>query len=294
MLDWSALRVVLHIHREGSMVGAARTLKSSQPTLSRQLARIEEELEVKLFERRHGKLVATEAGKLVTSHGERIERQLRGIESTLRNIDNEMSGLIRISAPAQLLPYSLTDIVVEFQRTYPDIELEVKVTDTLADFSSNDVDVVFRAEENPRPSLWGHRIARLSSRFFGHEDLLAKYGGNSKEITQAKSVPLIVHSGVVLSSEAETLSCFPNGRIVMRTDNLETSAAFIQRGLGIGRLPEIVGSNLAGVRAVENLSTPTLRSLWVLTHQDLRDVRRIRRFIEFVVERTKDNPRVPQ
>ena len=97
-----------------------------------------------------------------------------------------------------------------------------------------------------------------------------------------------------MSSESETLKRFPHGRIVMRTDNLETSATFVQRGLGVGRLPEIVGRNLPGVKAIEALPFPTQRSLWVLTHQDLRDVKRIRRFIDFVKERAADDPTVPK
>ncbi len=136
MLDWSALRIILNIHREGSMVKAARVLKANQPTLSRQLAKAEQELGVKLFERRQGKLVATEAGLSVADHAQRIERQLQGLEDTLRSIDNEMSGLIRISAPAQLLPYSLGDVLVAFQKTYPDITLDVRVSDEMADLET--------------------------------------------------------------------------------------------------------------------------------------------------------------
>lgn len=294
MLDWSALRVVLNINREGSMVKAARLLKTSQPTLSRQLAKVEQDLGVKLFERRQGKLVATEAGLAVSDQAQRIEQQLLGLEDTLRSMDNEMSGLIRISAPTQLLPYSLGDVLVEFQQTYPDITLDIKVSEMMADFASGDVDVVFRAEENPKPSLWGYRIAQLTLRFFGHEDLLAKYGATTEEITQARHVPLVIHNGVVMSSESETLRRFPHGRIVMRTDNLETSATFVQRGLGIARLPDIIGRDLPGVKAIDALSSQTQRNLWVLTHQDLRDVKRIRRFIEFVHEKAALDPRLPQ
>jgi DNA-binding transcriptional LysR family regulator len=262
--------------------------------LSRQLAKVEQDLGVKLFERRQGKLVATEAGLAVSDQAQRIEQQLLGLEDTLRSMDNEMSGLIRISAPTQLLPYSLGDVLVEFQQTYPDITLDIKVSEMMADFASGDVDVVFRAEENPKPSLWGYRIAQLTLRFFGHEDLLAKYGATTEEITQARHVPLVIHNGVVMSSESETLRRFPHGRIVMRTDNLETSATFVQRGLGIARLPDIIGRDLPGVKAIDALSSQTQRNLWVLTHQDLRDVKRIRRFIEFVHEKAALDPRLPQ
>lgn len=285
MLDWSDLRVVMHIHREGSMANAARVLKSSQPTLSRQLSRIEQELGTKLFDRRQGRLVATEAGLIVTRQAETMERQLRGMEDSLRSIDNKMSGPIRISAPQQLLPFAFGDIFMEFQAIYPDVMLNIMVSDMIADFASGKVDVVLLAEENPKPSLWGHRIAQLNTRFFAHGDLLKSFGGNTVEMTRSKGVPLIVHDGVVMSSEAEALERFPNGRIVMRTDSLETSATFVQRGLGVGRLPDIVGRSLTGVEAIKGLSSPTHRSLWILTHQDLRSVERIRRFINFVAER---------
>lgn len=286
MLDWSDLRVVMNIHREGSMANAAKVLKTSQPTLSRQLARIEKELGIKQFDRRQGRLAVTEAGLIVTRQAETMERQLRGMEDSLRGIDNEMSGPLRISAPQQVLPFAFGDIFKAFQESYPDITLIVSVSDAITDFASGKVDVVLRAEENPKPSLWGHRIARLNTRFYGHQDLLAAFGGNSPDITRAEGIPLIVHDGVVASSESETLEIFPAGRIVMRTDGLETSATFVQRGLGVGRLPEIVGNSLPGVEAIRGLTSPTSRSLWILTHKDLLNVQRIKRFIDFVAEQS--------
>ena len=171
---------------------------------------------------------------------------------------------------------------------YPDIMLNIMVSDQMMDFSSGKVDVVLRAEENPKPSLWGHRIAQLNTKFYAHSDLLGKYGGNSSQATQAEGIPLIIHDGIVASSETETLERFPNGRIALRADSLETSATFVQRGLGVARLPEIVGNSMASVEAVNGLSSPTHRSLWILTHQDLRNVERIRRFIDFVAEKTPD------
>lgn len=293
MLDWSDLRVVMNIHREGSMANAARVLKTSQPTLSRQLARIETELGIRLFDRRQGRLVVTEAGLIVTRQAESMERQLRGMEDSLPSIDNEMSGPIRISAPQQVLPFAFGDVFKAFQETYPDITLIVSISDKITDFASGKVDVVLRAEENPRPSLWGHRIARLNNRFFGHRTLLEAYGGNSPDITQAKGIPLIVHDGVVSSTQDETLQNFPGGRIVMRTDGLETSATFVQRGLGIARLPEIVGDSLSGVEAIKGLSSPTSRSLWILTHKDLLNVQRIRRFVDYVAEHSGQDTKSP-
>ncbi len=290
MLDWSALRVVLHIHREGSMAGAAKVLKVSQPTLSRQLARAEHELGCKLFDRIPGKLIASEAGLLVARQAESIERQLRGMEDTLRTIDDEMSGVIRINAPQQMFPFYLDDVIRDFQQGFPDIVLEIKISDAIQDFASGHVDVVFRAEENPKPSLWGHRVARLDFRFYAHKNLLETYGGNSKDLSEIDGIPLIVHTGVVATSEHETQKLFPKGNIVLKADSLETTATFVRAGLGVARLPTMVGDVLEDVEAIDGLFSPTSRSVWILTHKDLREVGRIRRFIDFVAERTKSSP----
>ena len=293
MLDWNALRVVLNIYREGSLASASRRLRVSQPTLSRQLARVESDLACRLFDRRQGRLVATKAGLIVVEYAETVERQLRGMEDNLRSIDEDLSGTIRISAPQQLFPFVLGDVIKAFQDSHPDISLDIRVTDQLVDFASGNVDLVFRAEENPKPSLWGRKLAKLDFMYFAHKDLLARFGGNSEQLADIDGLPLIVHEGSVASSEPEVTRFFPKGRIVLRSDSLETSACFVQLGMGVGRMPWFLGNKLTDVEALHGLVSPSPRSLWILTHKDLRNVRRIEKFIDFVACHAGEMETVP-
>ncbi len=289
MLDWDSLRVVLSIHRHGGLAGAARDLRLSRPTLSRQLARAESDLNCRLFDRRQGRLVATEAGMIVIRDAEAIERRLMGMQDAVRSIDNAMSGPIRISLPQHLLPYALADVLTEFHATYPDIMLHVSITDEMADFAAGNVDVVFRAEENPKPSLWGRRLMPLTLYYYAHRMLLERFGSDDTSLADMPGLPLIVHDGVVSTSEDEMMRFFPNGRVVAHSNNLEASVAFVTRGMGIARLPELVGRELPGIVRVGDYRSPSQRSLWVLTHKDLRSVARIERFVDFIA----DNVSVP-
>ena len=101
MLDWDTLRTVLAVHRMGGLSGAARDLQVSQPTVSRRLAKAEADLETKLFDRSQGRLIATEAGLIVVRETEQVEQRLRRMEDSVRQLDNDVSGMLTISAPQQ-------------------------------------------------------------------------------------------------------------------------------------------------------------------------------------------------
>ncbi len=285
MIDWDTLRVVLAVHRMGGLSGASRDLQVSQPTVSRHLAKAETDLQCKLFDRRQGRLVTTEAGLIVVREAERMERQVRDIQESVRSIDNEMSGSIRISLPNQLLPYCVAAEIRDFQALHPDIRIAMTINDELDDISTGAVDVVFRAEANPKPSLWGHRISELGYSYFAHRDLAEKFQSPDLPLSQAQDLPLILHdpiSGVVLEEFNER---FPNGRIVATSNNLEASATLVAQGMGVCRLPQLVGTSLPNVQVIEHSTAGPTRSLWILTHKDLRSIKRIVAFIDFVHQR---------
>lgn len=283
MIDWDTLRVVLFVHRHGGLNGAASALGVSQPTVSRHLARAETNLDCKLFDRRRGHLVATQAGMIVIADAEAVEQKLRLMSESIRSLDREMSGTIHVSAPHHLLPYCVAEEIRDFQALHPDLNITLTVSDTLADMDAGSADIVFRAEENPRPSLWGRRIGRLDFGYFASQDLAARIAPEGQPLTSVADLPLIAHDGVVRAAANELTALFPNGRIVARCNHVEASTALVCQGMGVGRLPYLVANALPDLVAVQ--SSAVSRSLWVLTHQDLRNVTRLSRFIDFVSER---------
>lgn len=284
MLDWDTLRTVLAVHRMGGLSGAARDLQVSQPTVSRHLAKAEADLETKLFDRSQGRLIATEAGLIVVREAEQVEQRLRRMEDSVRQLDNDVSGMLTISAPQQVLPYCVTEEMRAFRDLYPEITFNVRISDQMADVTNEKIDIVFRAEMNPKPSLWGHRLAELGHSYFAHRSLIETFGS---PLTEAACVPLVIHDGQTSSSQEETCALFPEGRTVARSNSLEATAALIASGVGVGRLPHLVARGYPELVPVARPDSSPPRSLWILTHKDMRSVPRIAAFIEFVSERMK-------
>lgn len=294
MIDWDTLRIVLSVHRMGGLSGASRELKISQPTVSRHLAKAEADLNCKLFDRRQGRLVATEAGLIVIREAEQVDLQLQRMQDSVRSIDNEMSGPIRLNCPQSLLPYCLTQEILDFQALYPDVSFELSVTDTVTDMTSGQFDVVIRAEQNPKPSLWGYRIALLGNSYCAHQSLIETYSQPGIPLTQVKDLPLISHQGITSSSLDEVQELFPLGRVVFSTDNLEAVSVLVSRGAGVSRVPHLLLPELKDVHVIAQSQATQNRGLWILTHKDLRGVRRIERFIEFVREKMKGREHIFQ
>lgn len=105
--------------------------------------------------------------------------------------------------------------------------------------------------------------------------------------TEAAGIPLVIHDGQTSSSQEESSALFPNGKLVARSNSLEATVALIAAGVGVGRLPHLVAQHYPDLVPVARPDSGPLRSLWILTHKDMRSVRRVEAFIEFVAERMK-------
>ena len=154
MLDWDTLRTVLAVHRMGGLSGAARDLQVSQPTVSRRLAKAETDLETKLFDRSQGRLIATEAGLIVVRETEQVEQRLRRMEDSVRQLDNDVSGMLIISAPQQLLPYCVAEEMHAFRELHPDITFNVRISDQIAGVSNEKIDI-FPGRNEPQAQPLG-------------------------------------------------------------------------------------------------------------------------------------------
>ncbi len=287
IVDWDTLRIVLHIHREGSLNAAARVLRLSQPTVSRHLAKAENSLKSRLFDRRNRGLVATTAGLMVVEEAMAIEQSLGRMQDQVGTLDNEISGPINISIPQHVMPYLLADEIRDFQAAHPGVEFGIHISDALEDFRNGKVDIVVRAEENPAPSFWGKRIATLQYGYFASPSMAEDINQTWPDLTEAKA-PLIVHEGLLYSSAAEIKELFPSGHVVATTNNLGAQVALIEAGMGVGRLPYVIANKLRYAQEITSVQSATERSLWILTHKDMKSIKRISLFIDFVTQRLAD------
>lgn len=124
------LRYFLSTVRRGSIVAAAEEHFVTQPAVSLQLKKLEEEAGQKLLVRRGRRLVTTEAGAVLAARAEEVVGSLERMESELRGLRTLESGTLRVGNTDAASVYVLPDVYQAFHGRYPGVRVEIMVGDT--------------------------------------------------------------------------------------------------------------------------------------------------------------------
>ena len=116
---------VYTIWQQGSFSKAAEKLYLTQPTLSMAIRKLEKELGVPLFDRKHHPLKLTEAGEIYLDTARKIRQLEREQTQKLQDIQNLVTGTIRLGGTHYLNAYILPELLVGFNQLYPGVTLQI-------------------------------------------------------------------------------------------------------------------------------------------------------------------------
>lgn len=174
---WSKLEVLYHIVRAGSLVKAAKVLKTDQPTLSSRLATLERKFGFKLINRStpHKPLSLTEKGKIVFEAAQKNYMTLQLMETALYEREG-MKGKIRLSTTHAIADFIINPLLIEFGMKYPDIDLELICNDSNIDILKNEVDVAITSQIDDDPTLVQIPLLTLEAGLYASPEYLEKFG----------------------------------------------------------------------------------------------------------------------
>lgn len=124
-VDWSDLRLFLHVIDSGSISGAAKSLQLAQPTISQRLKDLELRLNTQLVVRSPNGVVPTEAGARLRTHVTTMQRSAAAIDQLFREFDDRLEGRVRLMTPDGLGAFWLAPRLPAFQRIHPGITVSV-------------------------------------------------------------------------------------------------------------------------------------------------------------------------
>jgi len=159
----------------GSFAGAARELRISAVGVSKNVARLERELGVRLLHRSTRKLGLTEEGRLFYEKCVNPLRELEGARTAARERAGSASGTVRVTS---ITPFGLSfvlPLIPAFTSLHPKVEVELHLDDTVSDMISQSYDVGFRVGQIPDGSMVVRRIAGLPFVVCGSPDYLARH-----------------------------------------------------------------------------------------------------------------------
>lgn len=276
-VDWNQLRAFLETAEAGSLSAAARKLGQTQPTLSRQVAALEQSLGVTLFERVGKAMVLTSTGSELLVHARLMGAAARDLGLSAKGRSESLEGVVSVSACDGIASYLLPKILLRLRKFAPGIFVDVVPTDGLSDLLRREADIAIRHVSPTEPELIGRLVRNASGYFYASESWVRENGhprtaadiaqhdfigadrsGNYLAFLQAHGLPVT----------AANFRCF--------ADNTATHWEMVRHGFGIGAQIEDIANDTAGVVRVLEDVPPVPFPIWLVTHRELRTARCIR------------------
>ena len=282
-VDWNDLKVFLAVAQAGSMRGAAERLKVAHSTVSRRMDALEQGLNTRLFDRTPDGLLITAAGEEFLASATRIADTMQATERSIAGRDLELSGDVRLTLPLPMAMCVLTDDLARFVHDNPQVTLHLETTEDLLDLSKREADVAIRfmrPGNTPADYLVGRNLAMHASCAYATRDYIARhrFAGEKRDARWLGWDDVVAYPKWVHEVGLEPMP------VAGRFNDVFVQMAFAKRGLGMTYLPCMLGDPDPDLIRVPGARPIPSASLWVLTHPDLRDTLRLRRFREFLYD----------
>jgi DNA-binding transcriptional LysR family regulator len=240
-IDLNLLRSFAAVHAKGSFSAAALELGVPRSTVSRAVLALEEELGQQLFQRTTRRVTTTRVG---LSLFDRVAPQLESLASAFRDLPEageEPSGLLRITATADLGSMVLAEAATRFTQRYPRAEIEIALTDRVVDLVREGFDLALRLTANkPKSSsLIARKVGTVVLQLYAAPSYLARRSAPRSPAAVAE------HDWVSYTTLPIALTSAGARRVVHVTPRLRGNDMFFVRealkaGAGLGVLPTFV------------------------------------------------------
>lgn len=274
MDNWENYKLILALHREGTIRGAAKTMAVNHATISRRLAHINSLAKTPIFEKIAGGYKITDIGLEHVTAAEQIELITLKAERRSRAINANLSGTIRISMGEPLAQLLLHDDLFDFINEHPNIDLTVETSVNMMDLDRSEADIVVRGTMTPPQHLVGRRLFPFYLCDYCSTDYLEK--------TPYENRQWLRYSKSIMEIDWIKNSCHPEASIGLESDDLMFLLRAAESGYGMIRTACYMADNNPNLIRLPNAEPIEAQDLWVLTHPDLRRTKRIQYIMKHI------------
>jgi DNA-binding transcriptional LysR family regulator len=287
--DWDDLRFFLAVARAGRLTAAARQLEADHTTVSRRISALEASLKAKLFERSPQGYTLTEPGERLLRHAESMETQALAVASELGGADLALSGTVRIGAPDGIGTYFLAPELGALAERHPGLTLQLVALPRTFSLSKREADIAITLEQPTEGRLVSRKLTDYRLRLYASKEYLARHGPIS-ELSDLSGKTLVTYVADLLYSpvldyfsaiEKHTSRRFECASVVAQ-------AEAVRAGVGIGVLHDYAVRQFPELEVVLP-EVSYLRTYWLVTHADVRNLRRVEEVYSFILSRVRAN-----
>ncbi|MGL6262302.1 LysR family transcriptional regulator [Vibrio sp. WXL103] len=283
-IDWRAWHLFLAVAESGSLTKAAAMIDTSQPTLSRQLHQLERQLGRSLFDRSTRGLVLTSFGQTLLEESRKMAASANKLERLIQGQDITLSGSVRLSVNEMIAQYYLPAILPAFLDLYPNLQVQVVVTNQITSLDKRDADIAIRMLRPQQQDLVIKHLFDIELGGYASEAYLSKSGVPKTPEDLSNHRVLGYDRDKQLEEGAAALGWeIKNEDLSFRTDNMPLLVELASHGGGIVFTHRDVAEK-ATLKYVEcGLVIPAL-PVYIACHRDVQHNSKIRLLMNFLAE----------
>lgn len=290
---FKAMDAFIGVVDQGGFAAAARVRGRSKAQISRSVSALEDHLGVRLMQRSTRHHVLTEEGERYLRHAREVMDENARMEAELGEKRVVPRGLLKINGPLSWSERYLGDILPGFMARYPEINLDVSLTDRFVDLLNEGFDVAIRIGGNEQSSLVGRKLCTIRNGMFASPDYLRA----SPKLETAKDFSAHACLSYAITSEVRPWSFrgerfVPKPTMIANNGDILRSAALA--GSGIVMLPtffvegDLVSGDLVDIGADPVEGSRDLEVPVLAVYPERRHLSpRVRVFVDYLVEALK-------
>ncbi|GGX60994.1 LysR family transcriptional regulator [Tateyamaria omphalii] len=283
--DWNQARAFLAVAEERSLSAAAEVLGVTQPTISRQIAALEKELKVVLFERAGRSVSLTPVGLNLIDHVRAMARGANMVSLAASGQAQAIEGLVRISAADMTAAYVLPPMLDQLKDLAPNLELDILSENTVSDLLVREADIALRHARPEQPDLFAKLVCEDRARFYAVAKYIEVYGQPSlkDDHSQHQFVSFGDIEGMLghLTSLGLTLTK-QNFRYASHSQVVEWEIA--RQGHGVAIMTDRIACEFPEFEPVLTEIDPFTIPTWLVAHRELQSSRRIRLVFDLLTD----------
>lgn len=267
------------------MSGAARTLGLTQPTISRQVAALEDSLSLLLFERVGRGLQITEAGRELLAHVREMgdAAQRTGLAASGQRSD--LSGWVRITASDIISARVIPEVIAQMRKVAPLLQIEIVATNDISDLMRREADIAIRHLRPEEPDLVARLACESNGYFYAAKPLLDRVG-------RPKTKAALAEMDWVGYGNIEQMVDYMSGLgVPLSKENFRVSSAdglvaweMGKAGLGVCAMESTTGDAETGMERLLEDQLCVTYPVWLVAHREIHTSPKIRLVFDMLAQ----------
>lgn len=283
-MDWDGIRYFLEVARTQRVSAAARRLGVRHTTVSRRIHLLEQSLDTVLFNKSKASgYTLTEDGQRFFAHAERIESVLLSAQEEVSGQAAALSGHLRVGATEGFGSYVLAPLMVDFERRFPDITLDLMPVPRFISLSKREADIAISLEQPQRGPYLCTLLSEYALRLYGTQDYLERHNP-IREAADLRHHRFIGYVEELLFSDHLRYleDVVPTARVGLRSTSVIAQYHAALQGNALAILPCFMAAQDSRLVPILADEIQVTRRFWMYCHEDLRQSRRVMALWDFL------------